>query len=59
MVPAKETEQINMLEVMALWLAVQTFAKSDHKTQAYMHLKMGNVSALTHVNHMGELVLWT
>ena len=40
---------------MALWLAVQTFAKSNHKTQAYMHLKMGNVSALTHVNHMGNL----
>ena len=48
----KETSlQINCLELKAAELAVKTFAKD--RESIHIHLKMDNITALTHINKMG------
>ena len=43
--------QINCLELKVAELAVKTFVKT--RESIYIHLKMENISALTHINKMG------
>ncbi|XP_071080813.1 uncharacterized protein [Haliotis cracherodii] len=48
---SERKHHINVLELMAAWLSIQTFAKS--RTDVHIHLRMDNRSAVAYLNKKG------
>ena len=44
-------DQINALELRAVWLALKTFARD--RTNCHVHVRADNITAVSHINRMG------
>ena len=49
--PEELQDQINALELRAVWLAVRSFA--SQKSNAHIHVRVDNRTAMAHINRMG------